>query len=161
MTLERCGYYATHMARCVRRSDDGNGQCTREAKPASILCSVCGGEDRDQQRREIAERTELAKLVSFNSLLAGVEEAIATYFSVMRNGEKDADRLRAADRILELAGFKTQGPLVAVQVNNTGLRQEDHRDARLLDVIRRLDAEKAEQIQARILDTVATEATGA
>lgn len=145
--------------RCVSRSADGNGQCSVEAEPASLLCRQHGATLPDE-RRAAAERMALAKLTVFNTLVAVVEEACTTYMQVMRHGEKDSDRLKAADRVLELAGIKTGQPLVQVQVN-TGLRpQEDSRDARLLGIIRKIDTERAALLEAKVIETIAHDVAG-
>jgi len=41
----------------------------------------------------------------FEMLCGAAKEAAETYVTVMRTGKQDRDRLRAADRVLELLGF--------------------------------------------------------
>jgi hypothetical protein len=143
--------------RCISRSSDGNEQCSEDAEPASIVCRFHGARMPDE-RRAAAERVELAKLTVLNTLVQTVEEAAATYLHVMRHGEKDADRLKAADRVLEMTGIKTGQPLVQVQIN-TGLRpQEDARDARLLGIVQKLNAERAELLRTKAIEAVARDA---
>lgn len=125
--------------------------------PASLLCSSCGGHLPDE-RRAVAERVELAKMTVMNTLIGAVEEAVAVYIGIMRHpGEKASDRIKAADRVLEIAGIKTGQPLVQVQVN-TGLRpQEDSRDARLIAIIERNNTERAELLRQRAIEATARE----
>lgn len=142
------------MPRCVRRSADGNGQCTNETSPGSVLCGSCGGNLPDE-RRAAAERMELAKLSTLNTMISLVEETSLHLVQIMRSGEKDSDRLRAIDRILELAGVRTGQPLVQVQVN-AGLRpQEDPRDARLLAIIEKISEDRAALLRSRAVEAMA------
>lgn len=109
-------------------------------------------------RREAAERIALARLTSFNTIALAVEEAVGTYLQIMRYGDKDATRLRAADRVMEMAGVPLGKPVLDVKVDLRGLRpEEDPRDARLLSIIDRLDGERAALLRARALDVVARE----
>ena len=143
--------------RCISRSADGTEQCSEDAAPASIVCSHHGAKLPDE-RRASAERVELAKLTVLNTLVGVVEEAAATYLSIMRHGDKDSDRLKAADRVMELTGIKTGLPLVQVQVN-TGLRpQEDLRDARLVTIVQKLNEERAELLKTKAIEAVARDA---
>lgn len=129
-----------------------------EAEPASLLCRAHGGRLPDE-RRAAAERVELAKLTVLNTLVLAVEEAAGVYLEIMRDqGEKASDRIKAADRVLEMTGLRAGQPLVQVQIN-TGLRPaEDARDARLVDIIRRLDSQRAELLQRTAIEAVARNA---
>jgi hypothetical protein len=144
--------------RCISRSDDGNGQCDRNAEPASLLCSSHGGRLPDE-RRASAERVELAKLTVLNTLVQVVEEAASVYIGIMRDPtEKATDRIKAADRVMEMAGLRNGQPLVQVQIN-TGLRpQEDARDARLVAIIEKHNAERAELLKTKVIEATAREA---
>jgi hypothetical protein len=146
-----------YVTRCISRSSDGNGQCSDDALPASLLCRSHGGALPDS-RRAAAERVELAKLTVVNTLVATVEEACGVLLQIMRAGEKDSDRLKAVDRVLELAGIRTGQPLVQVNVQ-TGLRpQEDARDARLVAIIEKLDRERADVLRQTAIEAVARDA---
>jgi len=130
-------------------------QCAFEAQPGSILCKRHGG-DLPQVRRERAERVTLARLAAFNHILAAVEAAAATYVDVMING-KPGDRLRAADRILELAGIKQGQPVLEVNLN-VGLQPDaDANDAKLLGIIERMNSERAELLRTRAIEVVSVE----
>jgi hypothetical protein len=145
--------------RCVSRSTDGNGQCSDESAPASLLCTKHGATLPDE-RRAAAERMALAKLTSLNTLLLVTEEAVSVLVQIMRSGEKDSDRLKAVDRVLELTGIKTGQPLVQVNVN-TGLRpMEDPRDARLVALISKMDKERGELLQQKAIETIAHDVAG-
>ena len=148
------------MPRCVRRSSDGNGQCTHDAQPGSVLCQSCGA-NLPGERRAAAERAALAQLIVVNTTAAVIEEAMGVLVSVMRHGEKDSDRLRAVDRVLELSGVMNSQPIVAVQVN-TGLRpQEDNRDARLLSIIEKMSEERAATLRERAIGAISHEVESA
>lgn len=98
---------------------------------------------------------ELAKLSTLNTMISLVEETSLHLVEIMRSGEKDSDRLRAIDRILELAGVRTGQPLVQVQVN-AGLRpQEDPRDARLLAIIEKISEDRAALLRSRAVEAMA------
>lgn len=122
------------------------------------MCKAHGGRLPDE-RRAAAERVELAKLTVLNTLVQVVEEAAAVYLGIMRDPtEKAADRMKAADRVMEMTGLRSGQPLVQVQIN-TGLRpQEDARDARLVQIIQRLDAQRAELLQRTAIEAVASDA---
>lgn len=138
---------------------DGDEQCKDQAKVGSVLCGRHGA-NLPELRREAAERIALARLTSFNTVALGVEEAVGTYLEIMRHGDKDATRLRAADRIMELAGVPLGKPVFEVKVDQHGLRpQEDPRDARLLSIIERLDTERAALLRARAIEAVALDVT--
>jgi hypothetical protein len=147
------------VTRCISRSDDGNGQCGRDAEPAALMCGQHGGRLPDQ-RRATAERVELAKMTVLNTLVGAVEEAVSVYLGIMRDPtEKANDRIRAADRVLEIAGIRTGQPLVQVQVN-TGLRpQEDSRDARLVAIIEKNNRERAELLRQKAIEATAEQAS--
>jgi len=125
--------------------------------PASILCSVHGGRLPDE-RRAVAERVELAKMTVLNTLIATVERAAAVYIGIMDDPtEKATDRIKAADRVMEMAGLRNGQPLVQVNVQ-TGLRPtEDARDARLIGIIERHNAERAAILRERAIESTARE----
>jgi hypothetical protein len=81
--------------------------CGNRAVGGTPLCRAHGGTTlsvQEQTRRRIdAVRSEL-----FEHLCASAKEAVETYTVIMRTGKRDADRLRAADRILELLGFRDE-----------------------------------------------------
>lgn len=101
---------------------------------------------------------ELAKMTVMNTLIGAVEEAVGVYTGIMRDPtEKATDRIKAADRVLEIAGIKTGQPLVQVQVN-TGLRpQEDSRDARLMAIIEKNNKDRAELLRQRAIEATVTD----
>lgn len=139
----------------MRDAEDPNEQCSADARPGSILCGRHGANLPDM-RREAAERIALARLTSLNTVILAVEEAVGTYLTVMRHGDKGSDRIKAADRVLELAGMPLGKPLVDVKIDMHGLRpDEDPRDSRLLSIIERLDAERATLLKQRAIDVVA------
>lgn len=111
------------------------------------------------ERRASAERVELAKLTVLNTLVQVVEEAASVYIGIMRDPtEKATDRIKAADRVMEMAGLRNGQPLVQVQIN-TGLRpQEDARDARLVAIIEKHNAERAELLKTKVIEATAREA---
>lgn len=89
---------------CAAIKDDGS-TCGNLAVAGTPLCRVHGGTTisvQEQARRRIdAVRSEL-----FEHLCSAAREAAETYTTIMRHGKKDADRLKAADRVLELLGFR-------------------------------------------------------
>lgn len=89
---------------CAAIKDDGS-TCGNLAVAGTPLCRVHGGTTisvQEQARRRIdAVRSEL-----FEHLCDAAKEAAETYITIMRTGKKDADRLKAADRVLELLGFR-------------------------------------------------------
>lgn len=128
-------------------------QCSNTAAPDSILCNSCGAQ-LPERRREAAETNALAKLALMNTMLAVVEEAASHLVGIMRHGDKDSDRLKAIDRVLDLAGVRTDKPLVEINISH-GLRpQEDSRDARLAAIIGKIDSERAELLRARAIEAV-------
>lgn len=89
---------------CAAIKEDGN-TCGNLAVAGTPLCRVHGGTTisvQEQARRRIdAVRSEL-----FGMLCDAAREAADTYVTIMRTGKKDADRIKAADRVLELLGFR-------------------------------------------------------
>lgn len=110
------------------------------------------------ERRAVAERIELAKMTVMNTLIGSVEEAVSVYTGIMRDHtEKAGDRIKAADRVLEIAGIKTGQPLVQV-TQNIGLRpQEDSRDARLIAIIEKNNADRAALLRQTAIEATAQE----
>lgn len=96
-----------------------------------------------------------------NTLVATVEEAAAVYIGIMRDPtEKAADRIKAADRVMEMTGLRSGQPLVQVQIN-TGLRpQEDDRDRRLIAIIEKHNEERAAILKERAIEATAREVAG-
>ena len=110
------------------------------------------------ERRAVAERVELAKMTVLNTLIATVERAAAVYIGIMDDPtEKATDRIKAADRVMEMAGLRNGQPLVQVNVQ-TGLRPtEDARDARLIGIIERHNAERAAVLREKAIESTARE----
>lgn len=82
----------THAAQCQATNKQGL-DCTRPAVPGATVCRYHGGAAPQVQRK--------AKL----RLLELVDPAIATLAREMASAEKSADKQRAANSILDRAGF--------------------------------------------------------
>ena len=109
---------------CSAVKDDGE-DCKMKALPGGVLCAYHGGNTviaMDQNRR----RLDMVRAQLFDTLVDAGSEAIDTYVAIMRDGKKDSDRLRAADRILELMGIRDQVVQVKVtqQAEATDLEDE-------------------------------------
>jgi len=91
---------------CAAIKEDGE-TCGNKAVGGTPLCRVHGGTTvsvQEQARRRIdAVRGEL-----FEHLVTSAKQAVEVYTTIMLTGKKDADRLKAADRVLELLGFRDQ-----------------------------------------------------
>ncbi len=78
---------------------------------------------------KIAEPVKSTKLTDardvFNAKYASIDEAAQAISSIMKNGEKDTDRLKAADMVLKVHGIlneldEKQIPVFNITVNNMG-----------------------------------------
>ena len=88
---------------CAAIKDDGQ-VCGNRAVAGTPLCRSHGGTTvsvQEQARRRI----DMVRSELFEMLCGAAKEAAETYVTVMRTGKQDRDRLRAADRVLELLGF--------------------------------------------------------
>jgi hypothetical protein len=92
--------------RCAAIKNNGE-DCKLDAIAGAMFCRFHGGTThavQEQTRRRLdAVRSEM-----FEQLVAAAGEAVSTYIEIMRNGKKESDRLRAADRVLELIGVRDQ-----------------------------------------------------
>lgn len=89
---------------CRALKPDGNQCKLREMTTGGGLCRWHGGGvviAREQAQR----RLEMVRSAMFDELHEAALEAVETYIHIMKHGEKDADRLRAADRVLTLVGL--------------------------------------------------------
>lgn len=132
------------------KADDGE-QCRNQAIYGTPFCKYHGGTTvsvQEQARRRI----EAVKATLFDKLIKAADLAINTYIEVAKAGEKDADRLKAADRILELLGMRDD--VVTVQVAGTTNLELTDTDARLIAALRAASNEKLQQaIPAASRDT--------
>lgn len=95
------------LGRCRALKRTGERCKLGEAGPGVGVCRFHGGLSaitQDQARRRI----EMVRSAMFDELCEAALEAVETYVHIMRNGEKDGDRLRAADRVLQLIGLDDQ-----------------------------------------------------
>lgn len=88
---------------CAAIKDSGD-PCGNKAMHGLEFCRHHGGNTlavQDMARRRIeAVRSEL-----FEHLVMSARDAVETYTTIMKTGKRDADRLKAADRVLELLGM--------------------------------------------------------
>ena len=89
---------------CAAVKSDGR-VCGNFAVAGTPLCRAHGGTTlsvQEQARRRIdAVRSQL-----FQELCSAAKDAVQVYVTIMNTGKRDADRLRAADRVLEMLGMR-------------------------------------------------------
>jgi len=137
---------------CAGIKEDGT-QCGNLAVSGTPLCRVHGGTTvsvQEQARRRIdAVRSEL-----FEHLVSSAREAVEVYTTVMRTGMKDADRLRAADRVLELLGFNDH----VANLPDHG-KQESDIDKQLKVLLVQVSQDKLQQaIEATVIEDTSDDA---
>lgn len=119
--------------RAIKR--DGERCSLSEMSTGVGLCRHHGGGlliTQDQARRRI----EMVRSAMFDELCEASLEAVETYLHIMKHGEKDADRLRAADRVLALAGLEDR--LITVP----GAGEEDDIDSQLRGLLAQVPPER-------------------
>lgn len=133
---------------CRALKRDGERCRMREAGLDIGLCRFHGGGtiiSQDQARR----RLEMIRSAMFDELCEAAVEAVETYIHIMKHGEKDTDRLRAADRVLMLMGVDD----TLVEKPERGDDHEDDIDSQL----RRLLATAAPERLQRAIEVTSTE----
>ena len=89
---------------CAAIKDNGE-VCGNRAVGGTPLCQYHGGTTMSVQA-QARRRIDMVRSELFELLTGATKEAAETYIMIMRTGKRDADRLRAADRVLELVGFR-------------------------------------------------------
>lgn len=135
---------------CAALKSETGDPCKNDAIAGTPFCRFHGGTTvavQDQARRRI----EAVKATLFDKLLRAANTAVDTYIEVCKSGEKDSDRLRAADRILELVGVRED--IISVHVSGTTEHQVTDLDAALVTALRTVGEERF----SRAIDTTAVD----
>ena len=121
---------------CAAIKDNGD-QCLNRSVHGQIFCASHGGNTlqvQDQTRR----RLDTVRSTMFDKLVDAANEAVDTYITIMRHGKKDSDRLKAADRVLEMLGVRDQ----VIEVKHTHSIEPTDLEAELLGLLKNTTKEK-------------------
>lgn len=127
--------------------------CGDPVVPNTPLCERHGGKYL-LGRTSALLRREAMRMQLLDDLIDGAKTAVRTYMEVMETGEKDADRIRAADRVLELLGFRGESQASPLpQVDETILpggqateKKDDFIDAHLTELLQQVSIERVTEI---------------
>lgn len=134
---------------CARLKANGE-RCRNRALPGSDICAPHGG-NTELALGAARRRIEMVRSQLFETLIEAAEDATQTYVNIMRYGKKDADKIKAADRVLTLLGFQPNAPVIRVEAT-----KDEHDD--IDDRLRALLAEAASKdrvgdiIDAEVID---------
>jgi hypothetical protein len=98
---------------CSRLKANGD-RCRNRALAGSDICAPHGG-NTELALGAARRRIEMVRSQLFETLIDAAEQATETYVNIMRYGKKDADKIKAADRILTLLGFQPNAPVIHVE----------------------------------------------
>ena len=125
---------------CSAIKDNGD-QCLNRAMHGQLFCSSHGGtvlQVQEQTRR----RLDTVRSAMFDTLVNAAEEAVDTYIEIMRNGKRDADKLKAADRVLEMLGVRDQ----VIEVKHTHSLEPTDIEREILGLLKNTTKEKLDDI---------------
>lgn len=136
---------------CRALKRDGDRCKLTESAVGIGVCRFHGGGlliTQEQARRRI----EMVRSAMFDELCEAALEAVETYVHIMKTGEKDSDRLRAADRVLMLVGIDDS---IVEPPKRAGDTEEDDIDSQIRGLLATAAPERLQraiEVTSQVID---------
>jgi hypothetical protein len=130
--------------KCTHTSRTGR-PCPRLAEFGELFCK---GHLNAPRRAEAAARVQDMRDEMSARVSGAVVAAFTTIVDIMQNGSNEMSRLKAAQQVMAWAGY---GPEQRIVVVTEGLNTDTNDgDRKLVDIITRIDAQKADLLRSRL-----------